>query len=225
MTFCHCVAIDCKQGDHTQESPQRWQQSVLLTWSTTVAHLIPSLMKFFALMNWKCDIHVSADRIPLHSNIEVIPFIGGCFFLHLDCDEFGCETLYYMDNERVNCDLLVSVLEWLAFGEHNHPKEGSVLVSIIFSFAGCISWKISVIEKAIIKINQLSIQRCFSLEYLKFGVCTISWVLIICLGQKLKSFCLFHSTHHWPVKNSRLYSSLSLFHLSFSFNCYFMHFM
>ncbi|CAG0884517.1 unnamed protein product [Darwinula stevensoni] len=56
-------------------------------------------------------------------------YFGGAPIIEVpDCDTFEYETLYYMDNERVNCDLIVSVLEWLAFGEHNHPKEGSLLV-------------------------------------------------------------------------------------------------
>lgn len=37
-----------------------------------------------------------------------------------------------MDTAKIDPDLVISVLEWIVEGDHKHPKEGSILVSIRF---------------------------------------------------------------------------------------------
>lgn len=38
------------------------------------------------------------------------------------------KTLYIMDHEKINYDLIESIIEWLAFDDHDYPKTGSILV-------------------------------------------------------------------------------------------------
>lgn len=42
------------------------------------------------------------------------------------------KTLYVMDHEMINLDLIENVLEWIVEGNHDHPKTGSILASIYF---------------------------------------------------------------------------------------------
>ncbi|XP_025832917.1 putative ATP-dependent RNA helicase DHX57 [Agrilus planipennis] len=39
-----------------------------------------------------------------------------------------CKNLYLMDPEKVNLDLLESVLSWIVDGDHNYPREGTILI-------------------------------------------------------------------------------------------------
>lgn len=38
------------------------------------------------------------------------------------------KTLYMMDPEKVNYDLIEAVLVWIVGGNHNFPQKGSILV-------------------------------------------------------------------------------------------------
>lgn len=42
-----------------------------------------------------------------------------------------CKSIYLMDLEKINYELIESVLLWIVEGDHNYPKEGSILVSVI----------------------------------------------------------------------------------------------
>lgn len=42
------------------------------------------------------------------------------------------KNLYVMDHDKINFELIEATLEWIIFGEHNYPKTGSILVSILF---------------------------------------------------------------------------------------------
>lgn len=33
-----------------------------------------------------------------------------------------------MDTEQIDCELIKKVLEWIVNGEHDHPKEGTILI-------------------------------------------------------------------------------------------------
>lgn len=39
------------------------------------------------------------------------------------------KNLYIMDHNKINFELIETVLEWISFGKHNYPKTGSILVS------------------------------------------------------------------------------------------------
>lgn len=39
------------------------------------------------------------------------------------------KNLYVMDYDKINFELIETILEWITFGEHNYPKTGSILVS------------------------------------------------------------------------------------------------
>ncbi|XP_017758486.1 PREDICTED: putative ATP-dependent RNA helicase DHX57 [Eufriesea mexicana] len=38
------------------------------------------------------------------------------------------KNLYVMDHDKINFELIETILEWITFGEHNYPKTGSILV-------------------------------------------------------------------------------------------------
>ena len=38
------------------------------------------------------------------------------------------KNLYLMDYERINNSLIVRIIEWIIFGNHHYPKDGSILV-------------------------------------------------------------------------------------------------
>lgn len=40
------------------------------------------------------------------------------------------KSLYIMNQEKINFELIEKTLEWIVFGEHDYPKTGSILVSI-----------------------------------------------------------------------------------------------
>ena len=42
------------------------------------------------------------------------------------------KNLYVMDHERINNELVVKVLEWIVDGDHDYPREGSILVRCFF---------------------------------------------------------------------------------------------
>lgn len=44
------------------------------------------------------------------------------------------KNLYVMDHDKINFELIETILEWITFGEHDYPKTGSVLVSTFSSF-------------------------------------------------------------------------------------------
>lgn len=39
-----------------------------------------------------------------------------------------CKQLYIIDPEKINIDLIESVLDWIAFGDHQYPRKGSILI-------------------------------------------------------------------------------------------------
>lgn len=39
------------------------------------------------------------------------------------------KSIYLMDPEKVNYDLIEAVVTWIANGDHDYPKKGSILVS------------------------------------------------------------------------------------------------
>ncbi|XP_076752985.1 putative ATP-dependent RNA helicase DHX57 [Xylocopa sonorina] len=38
------------------------------------------------------------------------------------------KNLYVMDHDKINFELIETILEWIVFGEHDHPKTGSILI-------------------------------------------------------------------------------------------------
>lgn len=38
------------------------------------------------------------------------------------------KNLYVMDYDKINFELIETILEWITFGEHNYPKTGSILI-------------------------------------------------------------------------------------------------
>lgn len=39
------------------------------------------------------------------------------------------KTLLLMDAEKINAELIVTVISWIVDGDHNYPRKGSILVS------------------------------------------------------------------------------------------------
>lgn len=39
-----------------------------------------------------------------------------------------CKNIFLMDPEKINYELIETVLLWIAFGEHQYPKTGTILV-------------------------------------------------------------------------------------------------
>lgn len=45
------------------------------------------------------------------------------------------KNIFYMDHNAINYELIETTLQWITCGEHNYPKTGSILVSILTKFA------------------------------------------------------------------------------------------
>ncbi|KAJ4436719.1 hypothetical protein ANN_16851 [Periplaneta americana] len=45
-----------------------------------------------------------------------------------DYNKLTCKNLYLMDPEKINYDLIETVLTWIVAGEHNFPRKGAILV-------------------------------------------------------------------------------------------------
>lgn len=44
------------------------------------------------------------------------------------CKIKTCKNMYLMDTERVNLDLIESILTWIVSAHHNYPKTGTILI-------------------------------------------------------------------------------------------------
>ncbi len=49
-------------------------------------------------------------------------------YASLGCSDFACRQLSQMDFERIDYDLIESVLMFIADGDHDYPRTGSILV-------------------------------------------------------------------------------------------------
>ncbi|XP_059482833.1 putative ATP-dependent RNA helicase DHX57 [Neocloeon triangulifer] len=50
------------------------------------------------------------------------------FYRYENCDKQVCKTLLYMDPDKINYDLIEATLMYIAQGNHNYPRKGSILI-------------------------------------------------------------------------------------------------
>lgn len=74
------------------------------------------------------DIQRKCFLVPDEKNRDEFLPICQFFYRYREYSRDVCKTLFLMDTERINNELIETVLMWIIEGEHNYPREGSILI-------------------------------------------------------------------------------------------------